>query len=303
MTHRCGFVSLIGRPNAGKSTLLNHLVGEKLAIVADKPQTTRTVVQGVLTTEDAQIILLDTPGIHQARSRLNQRMMDVAKQALADRDLLLLIADATKPVNEAEKAVIELAKSAETPIILVVNKMDALESKNLLLPVIAAYNELGTYEEVLPISALTGEGVPELLALIKPRLPEAPPMFPEDYLTDQPLRFLAAEFIREQVLRLTRQEVPHSVAVIVEEWEETPTLVRINATIMVERPGQKAIVIGTGGSMLKQIGTEARAAIERLVDTKVFLELFVKVRENWRDNPQFIEETDWRRLPGGKASS
>ncbi|MFN3324578.1 MAG: GTPase Era [Bryobacteraceae bacterium] len=296
--HRSGFVSIVGRPNAGKSTLLNALLGTKLAIVADKPQTTRTTIQGVLTLPEAQVVFLDTPGIHKSNSVFNKRMMDTLRPAVADRDLLLFIVDATEPVTQEDEQAVDLIRKAECPVFLLANKIDRLKDKAQLLPVLDRYRELYDFAEYVPISAMTGEGLDELRRLVMERLPEGPAYFPPDHLTDQPERFLAAELIREKILHETRQEVPHSVAVLIDKWEETPRITRISATIYVERPGQKAIVIGSKGAMLKKIGTAARLEMESVFDRRIFLELFVKVRPNWRESTEFLNELDWRSMAG-----
>jgi GTP-binding protein Era len=301
-TFRSGFVSIIGRPNAGKSTLLNALLGAKLAIVADKPQTTRTSIQGVWTQAStdaapgAQIIFLDTPGIHEPKSLLHKRMTDKIREALDGRDLLLFVVDASRPFVKADEEALEWIRALQTPVILVLNKVDAMESKAALLPLIAHYQGLREFAEIIPISALAEDGVELVRKAILERLPEGPQYFPDDYLTDQPERFLVAELIREKILHFTHQEVPHAVAVMVDQWEEVPrpngTLTRILATIHVERSGQKAILLGNKGAMLKRIGTAARLDIERLYDRKVYLELFVKVSEGWRERAQFLNELD-----------
>lgn len=301
--HVMGYVSLVGKPNVGKSTLLNAFIGQKLAIVADKPQTTRTVVQGVLTTPSAQIVFLDAPGVHKSDSSLNKRMMDQVRTALMDRDLLLYLFEATRTFNDQDAQVVDLIRKAETPTIAVVSKIDQLEDKRLLLPVLDQLKAQFDFTEYFPVSALTGEGVPELLAALPKHLPKGPALFPEDYLTDQPQRFLVAELIREKILHHTHDEVPHSVAVLIEKWEELPKLVRIFATIYVERDGQKAIIIGSQGQLLKLVGTEARHEIEEMVGRKVYLELFVKVRENWRESPQFLNEIDWRSMAGTEVEN
>jgi len=294
-----GFVSLIGRPNAGKSTLLNALVGTKVAIVADKPQTTRTAVQGVWNSPDAQIVFLDTPGIHKSDTLFNRRMMQEVRAALDERDLLLYLADATRGVGQEDAMAIDMVRKASTPSFLVLTKVDLVPDKRMLLPRIEQYREKYSCDQYIPVSALTGEGLELLTREVVKRLPEGPAYFPEDQITDQPERFLAAEMIREKILRLTSQEVPHSVAVVIDEWEEGKALTKIGATIFVERSGQKAIVIGSKGSVLKQIGTEARRDIEAMLDRKVFLEMFVKVRENWRESPAFLSQLDWRTMAGG----
>lgn len=296
---RSGFVSILGRPNVGKSTLLNALTRARLAIVSDKPQTTRTLIQGVLTLPHAQIVFLDTPGIHKPDSVFNKRMMETVRLALEERDLLLYMVDATQPVAPAEREAIKLALEARTPTFLLLNKIDRLRDKSRLLPLIEEYRNLGDFSEYIPISALTGDGLDRLQDAIITRLPEGPAYFPPDYVTDQPERFLAAELIREKILHLTREEVPHAVAVMVDRWEETPNLLRIAATIYVEKEGQKGIVIGAGGQMLKKVGTAARQEMEALFGRKIYLELFVKVRPRWREDPRFLAELDWRSMAGG----
>lgn len=297
-----GFVSLLGRPNAGKSTLLNALVGTKLAIVTSAPQTTRTLVQGVLTRNDAQIVFLDTPGIHQADSVFNRRMMESVRAALQERDLLVFLADTTRPFGPADRDAVDLLRQTRTPALLALNKIDRLKDKSLLLPLIEQYQSLHPFADYLPISALTGEGLEPLRQAIVSRLPEGPAYFPPDHLTDQPERFLAAELIREKLMRETREEIPHALAVLVDRFEETPTLTRIAATIYVERDGQKGIVIGAGGSLLKRVGTAARLEMEALFGRKVFLELFVKVRPRWRDDPRMLDALDWRSMSGGAVA-
>ncbi|MGO9242846.1 MAG: GTPase Era [Bryobacteraceae bacterium] len=300
-THHSGFVSILGRPNAGKSTLLNALVGEKIAIVTDKPQTTRTSIQGVWSSETAQIVFLDTPGIHDAASLINRRMMRAVAEALDGRDLLLFVADATREPREEDHKALEWVKRSQTPAIAVLNKLDLVRDKALLLPALAAYKSWHEFEELFPVSAQTGEGLEELRAAIIQRLPLGPAYFPADYLTDQPERFLVAELIREKVLLATHQEVPHSVAVTIDEWAEMPRLARIAATIHVERAGQKPIVLGAGAARLKQIGTEARQDAEKLLGRKMFLQLFVKVSEKWREKEEFLNELDWRKTSPAPA--
>jgi GTP-binding protein Era len=293
-----GFVSIIGRPNAGKSTLLNALVGQKLAIVADKPQTTRTSIQGVLTLPGAQIVFLDTPGIHSADSPLNKRMMEAVRAALDERDLLLFLADSTKPFTDDDRHAIDMVRKRGTPAILVVTKIDLLRDKAVLLPLIEQYKSAYDFADYIPVSAVRNTGLDDLRQAIVSRLPEGPSYFPEDYVTDQPERFLAAELVREKILLLTRQEVPHSVAVTVDKWEETPKLTRIYATVRVEREGQKRIIIGAGGAMLKRIGTEARQEMERLFGVKIYLDLHVRVEAGWREKPAFLNALDWRTMAG-----
>lgn len=295
---RSGFVSIIGRPNAGKSTLLNALVGQKVAIVADKPQTTRTSIQGVVTTPEAQVVFVDTPGIHKADSALNKRLMDTVRAALEERDLLLFVADATEEFGEEEKRAIDVARRTSTPVVLVLNKVDLVKDKAALLPLIEQYKQAFEFADYVPVSASRRDGLDELMKIIVERMPEGPAYFPEDHVTDQPERFLAAELVREKVLLATRQEVPHSVTVAVDKWEDTPKLTRIFATIRVERDGQKAIVIGREGSMLKRIGTQAREEMERLFGVKIYLDLHVRVQPGWRENTAFLDSLDWRTMAG-----
>ncbi len=314
MAFRSGFVSIIGRPNAGKSTLLNALVGEKLAIVTRKPQTTRNRIQGIINIERkkptqakeawvghprpaGQIVLVDTPGIHKPINTLNRRMMKEVYDALEGCDLLLLIVDATAKFGTGDQFALDIAKKSGQPCILLLNKIDALD-KQKLLPLIAEYKSLHDFAEVIPISALKRDGLDMLLDTVVRALPDGPRYFPKDQLTDQPERFLVAELIREQVLLTTEQEVPYSTTVLIEQYEEGARLTRIAAAIYCEREGQKAILIGKQGAALKKIGTAARLQIEKLLNTKVFLELFVKVQAGWRDSRQFIEETDWRKNLG-----
>ena len=302
LSFHSGFVSLVGRPNAGKSTLLNALVGQKVAIVADKPQTTRVSIQGVLHLPQAQVVFMDTPGIHKADTPLNKRMMDTVRAALEERDLLLFLADAAQPFGEEDRRAIDLIRKTATPAILVLSKIDLLRDKAGLLPIIERYKAVYEFADFVPVSAAKGDGLDVLKNVILERLPEGPAYFPEDHVTDQPERFLAAELIREKVLLATRQEVPHSVAVKVDRWEETPRLTRVFATIRVERTGQKAIIIGSKGAMLKRIGTEARQEIERLLGIKLFLDLHVRVQAGWRSRPAFLDALDWRRGTGGEES-
>jgi len=295
---RSGFASLVGRPNAGKSTLLNALIGEKLAIVSDKPQTTRTTIQGVVNLPGAQIVFIDTPGIHKSTTLFNRRMMQTVRTALADRDVLLYVADASIPFSMEDAEAAAVLKNLSTPALLLANKIDRVQDKRKLLPYIEQFKAVREFDEYIPVSATTGEGLDRVREAIVSRLPEGPAYFPADHVTDQPERFMAAEMIREQILRHTRQEVPHSVAVLIERWEESTKITKIGATIYVERDGQKAIVIGAGGASLKKIGTLARHEIEKLLDRPVFLELFVKVQKDWRENPEFLNAIDWRAMRG-----
>ena len=292
-----GFVSILGRPNAGKSTLLNALLGQKLAIVSSRPQTTRSSIQGVLNLPGAQIVFIDTPGIHKSDSLLNKRMMDTVR-AHAEADVVFFLVDALAPFSQADSEAVDLIKKISAPVLAIFNKTDALRDKPKLLELIERYRALHDFAEYIPISALAGEGLGVLRAEIVKRLPEGPPLYPEDHLTDQPERFLAAEILREKVLDLTRQEVPHAVAVMIESWEDGDRLLRIAASIYVERQGQKAILIGSGGALLKKIGTFARQELEKVFGKKVFLQTFVKVRPRWREDPEFLAAIDWRRMAG-----
>jgi GTP-binding protein Era len=301
-----GFVTILGRPNAGKSTLLNALVGEKLAIVTHKPQTTRTRVQGIVNLPKvkggegrkargaAQIILIDTPGVHRSETSLDRKMAQEVREALDGCDLLLVIADASKKRRPEDEYVFEMLRNTETPAFLLLNKID-LVPKDRLLPLIDEYRQMHGFREIIPISALKKNGLDLLLDAIVRALPQNPAYFPQDQLTDQPLRFMTAEIIREQVLLAIEEEVPYATTVIIERFEEGPRLTKISAAIYCEREGQKGILIGKGGSMLKKIGTASRLQIEQMLGTKVFLELFVKVRPGWREEREFIDAADWRR--------
>ena len=302
MTLRSGFVCIIGRPNAGKSTLLNALAGEKLAIVSPKPQTTRSRVLGVIHLPErdgkpgAQLILIDTPGVHRPDSSLGRKMMAEVREALEGCDLILVIADATKRIEREDEYLLRFVKASSTPALLLLNKIDLLRGeKTRLLPIIEGYSKLHGFREIIPISARKRQGLDALLKTIVAALPAGPRYFPADQITDQPARFMAAELIREQVLLATSEEVPHSTTVLVEQFEEGPKLTRIAAAIYCEREGQKGILIGKHGQMLKKIGSAARLEIERMLGSKVFLELFVKVKANWRESRDFVEELDWRK--------
>jgi GTPase len=314
MPFHSGFVCILGRPNAGKSTLLNALVGEKLAIISPKPQTTRNRILGIINVgkpkdggkkgeqdqkqkgrDTGQIVLIDTPGVQRPDSSLGRKMMTEVREGLEGCDLILLLVDAKKKWERSDSFVLDMVKKSGTPAFLLLNKIDLLRDKRDLLPLINEFQALHEFQEIIPISALKKTGLEDLLQSILKALPKGEPYFPADQVTDQPMRFMAAELIREQVLMETHEEVPHAVTVRVEEFEETPKLVRIAATIYCERDGQKAILLGRGGQMLKKIGTDARRDIEKMVGAKVFLELFVKVQHGWRDSRQFVEELDWRR--------
>jgi GTP-binding protein Era len=294
---KSGFVSILGRPNAGKSTLLNAVLGQKLAIVTSKPQTTRTSIQGVVTTDDYQIVFIDTPGIHRSNTLMNKRMMDTVR-ASASADVVLFLIDVLEPFSDEDAQAIDLVKKLEAPAIAVLNKVDKLHDKPQLLALIERLGALHQFAEFVPISAMKGTGVDTLLQEIVKRLPEGEALYPEDHLTDQPSRFLAAEILREKILHHTQQEVPHAVAVMIESWVEMPTLLKIAATIYVEKPGQKAILIGAGGAGLKRIGTLARFEMEKAFERKIFLQTFVKVKANWRQDPEFLAAIDWRSMSG-----
>jgi len=291
---KSGFAAVVGRPNAGKSTLVNALVGAKVSIVTPVAQTTRNRILGIVHRPDAQVILMDTPGIHRPLSRLNEQMMGFVREALQDRDLALLIADASARFGKGDEFAVQLVADYAPRSILLLNKIDRIH-KPKLLPLIDRYAKLHNFEEVFPISALKGTNLDELLEAIVARLPEGPPFFPPEMYTDQPERFLAAEIIREQVIRHTHQELPYVSAVLMERFEESETLTRIYATILVERESQKPIVIGAGGSRIKQIGTEARRELEKVFPPKVFLELFVRVEPQWRDSGSMVADLDYRR--------
>jgi len=294
MTFHAGFVAIVGRPNAGKSTVVNQLVGQKVAIVSSRPQTTRNRIQGIVNRDDAQIVLIDTPGLHQAKNVLSRQMMDEAQHALEGVDILCLIVDASENFGAGDEFSLEWVRRFKGPIFLLLNKVDRVK-KPLLLGIIEKYAGLYNFAEVYPISALTGENCDELVKGWLKFLPESPPYFPADQFTDQPERFLAAELIREKAILATRDEVPHAVAVLVDNFEEKKSLLKIRATIYVEREGQKGILIGQRGETMKKIGTQARKEIEAILGAKVFLELFVKVQPNWRQNPAMVRQLDWHR--------
>lgn len=302
MPFRSGFVCILGRPNAGKSTLLNALVGEKLAIISPKPQTTRNRIQGVINIpkakgrDGAQIVLIDTPGVHKPDSSLGRKMMVEVREAMEGCDLILFMMDVTNKLDPRDEFAIQMIKNAGTRTYLILNKIDLLKGgKSRLLPLIDEYKKLHTFQEIIPISALKREGLDVLLKSVTAALPAGKPYFPEDQITDQPARFMAAESIRERVLFETEKELPYATTVIVDSFEEGAKLTRISATIYCEREGQKGILIGKKGAMLKKIGTSARLQIERMLGMKVFLELHVKVAPNWRESQRFVEELDWRR--------
>jgi len=300
MAFHSGFVCILGRPNVGKSTLLNALVGEKLAIISPKPQTTRNRILGIIEVPaknqrpGAQVVLIDTPGVHKPDSSLGRKMMVEVREAMEGCDLLLLMTDVTRKLDQKDEFALQMARDAGTPVFLLLNKIDLLPEKDRLLPMIDQLRQLHDFREVIPLSARKGQGLDVLLTAVVGILPAGPRYFPEGQITDQPVRFMVGETIREQVLLETRQELPYATAVVVEQFEEKKTLTRIAATLYCEREAQKRILIGKQGQMLKKIGTAARLQIERMVGTKVFLELFVKVMPNWRDSKTFVGETDWR---------
>ena len=287
---RSGFIAIIGRPNAGKSTLLNRILGEKIVITSDKPQTTRNRVQGIHNLPGYQIIFIDTPGIHAAKSRLNKYMVDEALASLKEVDGVIFMVDATASQEEQEQLVVEVLGPSTPPVILALNKIDLVEQVRATR-LMERFTSRHLFRDVIALSAATGDGVESLVSLVSSLLPEGPQYFPDDILTDLPERFIAAEIIREKVFRLTHEEIPYSVAVTVESFKERENgLIAIGAVVTVERDSQKGIIIGRKGEMLKKIGTEARKEIEDLLQTKVFLELFVRVRKNWTDNPNMLKE-------------
>jgi GTPase len=304
---RSGFVTVVGRPNVGKSTLVNRLVGQKVSIVSDKPQTTRNRIVAVVNvppppapkdpaddltspaeTPYGQIVLFDTPGIHKPMHRMNERMVDVAVQSLGTVDLALWMVDVTEPYGPGDRFVRTILHKSGKPVILGLNKIDRIERPRIL-PVIEQYRHLLDFVEVFPLSALKGDNVEALASRLVAHLPEGAPLYPEDFLTDQPERFFVAEMVREQILRMTRDEIPYSAGVVIEQFQEGGPIVRIEATIYLERDSQKRIVIGKGGAMLKAIGTEARKQIEDFLAARVYLGLFVKVREGWREDPHVLD--------------
>ena len=286
-----GFISIVGRPNVGKSTLFNAIIGEKLSIIADKPQTTRNKITGVKNLSDAQLIFLDTPGIHKAKTPLNRAMVQTAQDTLGDADVLLMIVDAAAGVHQQDVFLITSLKEINAPVFLVINKTDLIE-KNLLLPLIDKFSKMYNFREIFLVSALKNQGLVELLQAIKAVLPEGPRYFAEDEFTDASERFIASEFIREKIMRCTSQEIPYVTAVEVEAFKENEekNITHITASIIVEKESQKAIVIGKKGAMLKNIGTQARLEMERLFGTKIFLELFVRVKKDWTSSDKMLKE-------------
>ena len=292
---KSGFVSIIGRPNVGKSTFLNRVIGQKIAIMSDKPQTTRNKIQGVLTVDDAQVVFIDTPGIHKPKHKLGDFMMKVAQNTLKEVDLILFMINAVEGLGRGDEFIIERLKETKTPVFLVVNKIDEVHPDELL-PLIEKYKTLYPFKEIVPISALQGNNIETLLEQIKKVLPEGPQYYPADQVTDHPERFIISELIREKVLHLTREEVPHSIAVAIDSIKkrEHGEMVDIQATIVVERDSQKGIVIGKQGKVLKEVGQKAREDIETLLGSKVFLELWVKVQKDWRNKQSQLRDFGFR---------
>ncbi|MGI8811866.1 MAG: GTPase Era [Pyrinomonadaceae bacterium] len=289
--YRSGYVALIGRPNAGKSTLLNRLVGEKIAAVSNKPQTTRHKIQGIVTRDEGQIVFVDTPGVHKPGYLLNRRMMSAVHDAILSVDLVVLLRDASVSTGNGDGFVFDLVKQAEKPAVLVLNKIDKIREKTQLLPLIESYADEFDFAEIVPISALKGDAIDTLLGQLVKHLPEGPPLFAEDEMTDQSMRTIVAEMVREKILATTGEELPYVTAVVTEKYDDSdPGLIRIFCAIYVERVSQKAIIIGKGGSKLKKIGTDARADIKKLLGTRVYLQLFVKVVEDWRNRESDLDE-------------
>lgn len=293
--YKSGFVAIIGRPNVGKSTLLNQVIGQKVAIMSDKPQTTRNKIHGVYTTSEAQIVFLDTPGIHKPQHKLGSFMVQVAESTLREVDAVLFLTDVTESLGAGDRYIIERLKQVETPVILVLNKIDQVHPE-ALLPIIAQYKELYDFAEIVPISAMNGSNVSTLIAQTIKYLEEGPQYYPADQVTDHPEQFVCAELIREKILHLTREEVPHSIAVTIERMKvEENGIVHIGAVIFVERDSQKGIIIGKNGAMLKEVGRRARHDIEALLGSKTFLELWVKVKKDWRNQERVLRDLGFRR--------
>lgn len=290
---KSGFVAVVGRPNAGKSTLVNRLVGEKVAIVTPRPQTTRNRIQGIVNRPAAQVVLIDTPGLHRPDSALGRQMMGEVEAALDAVDVVALVLDASEEFGQGDRRAVERALRFDGKRLLLLNKIDRI-AKSTLLPLMERVSAQGAFDEMIPISALKGDGVEQALEKVIEYLPAGAPHFPVDQYTDQPERFLAAEVVREKAIEATSQEVPHAIAVLVDSFEETERLLRVRATIYVDRDGQKGILIGAGGKTLKKIGTAARKELEIILGTKIFLELYVKVLKNWREKPQIVRQLDWR---------
>ena len=287
---KSGFVTLIGRPNVGKSTLMNHLIGQKIAITSEKPQTTRNRIQTVYTDERGQIIFLDTPGIHKAKNKLGEYMVNVAENTLKEVDVILWLVEPTTFIGAGERHIAEQLSKIKTPVILVINKIDTVKSKEEILTFIAAYKDILNFAEIIPVSALKEMNIEDVKSSIFKYLPAGPQFYDEDTVTDQPMRQIAAELIREKALRMLDDEIPHGIAVVIDQMKERPNgIIDVDATIVCERDSHKGIIIGKGGSMLKRIGTAARMEIENLMDTKVNLKLWVKVRREWRESDMYMK--------------
>ena len=287
---KSGFVTLIGRPNVGKSTLMNHLIGQKIAITSETPQTTRNRIQTVYTDERGQIIFLDTPGIHKAKNKLGEYMVNVAENTLKEVDVILWLVEPTTFIGAGERHIAEQLSKIKTPVILVINKIDTVKSKEEILTFIAAYKDILNFAEIIPVSALKEMNIEDVKSSIFKYLPAGPQFYDEDTVTDQPMRQIAAELIREKALRMLDDEIPHGIAVVIDQMKERPNgIIDVDATIVCERDSHKGIIIGKGGSMLKRIGTAARMEIENLMDTKVNLKLWVKVRREWRDSDMYMK--------------
>lgn len=295
MKYKSGFITIVGRPNVGKSTLLNNIIGEKLSIISDKPQTTRNKIQCVYTEEDCQMVFLDTPGIHKPKNKLGNYMMDVVKSSFSEMDMILWLVDDSLKLGPGDKYILEELKKLKIPKMLVINKVDKL-NENQLESIINQYEEYDIFEDIVPISALKNKNVNRLIAKLKKYLPEGPQYFPEDMITDQPERFIVAEIIREKALHYLDQEVPHGIAIEIEQMRnrENQDIVDVSATIYCERDSHKGIIIGKNGRKLKGIGKAARVEIERLLGSKVFLELWVKVRKNWRDKESLVKKLGYK---------
>ena len=289
-TFKSGFVTLIGRPNVGKSTLMNHLIGQKIAITSDKPQTTRNRIQTVYTDERGQIIFLDTPGIHKAKNKLGEYMVNVAEHTMSEVDVILWLVEPTTFIGAGERHIAEQLQKVKTPVMLVINKIDTVKNQDEVLKFIDAYKDICNFAEIVPVSALKGKNTDLVTELIFKYLPEGPQFYDEDTVTDEPMRQIAAELIREKALRLLNDEIPHGIAVTIEKMTERKNgIMDIEANIVCERDSHKGIIIGKGGAMLKKIGTAARVEIENLMDTKVNLQLWVKVRKEWRDSELYMK--------------
>lgn len=294
--YNSGFVTIIGRPNVGKSTFLNQVLGQKIAIMSNKPQTTRNKIHGVLTNENSQIVFIDTPGVHKPKHKLGTYMNDIALKSLREIDGILFIVPANEEFGAGDNYILEHLKKLKVPVILVINKIDLIKNKEDLLLLIDKYSKMHDFANIVPISALNGKNVDRLIGVINDLLPEGPQYYPADQVTDHPEQFIVSELIREKVLHLTREEIPHSVAVIIEQMSkrEDKEIVDVHATVIVERPSQKGIIIGKQGDMLKKVGSLARTDIQNLLGSKVFLELWVRVEKDWRNKQRYLNEFGYR---------